>query len=158
MSVITSSTQRIGGISVMFREGTVFTGVCLSTGGGVPHAWPMVPGPFYGPMSLLGSNPCPGAPPPLQRWRLCGAGGMPLAFTQEDFLVSIKFIWNAVVFRRLCTTPHMVTMVTDVISWRACRSTTRPGRQKYTLNSTCFQVAWAATPMGVWGFAFPSCK
>ena len=73
----------------------------------------------------------------------------------KEFLscyILIKFIWNTVVFRRLFTTPHMVTMVTDVISWRACHSTTRPGRQKYT-KLYCFQVAWAATPMGVWVFA-----
>ena len=53
----------------------------------------------------------------------------------KEFLscfILIKFTSNALVFRRLCTTPHMVTMVTDAISWRACHSTARPGRQKYT--------------------------
>ena len=80
------------------REGYVFTGVCLPTGGvpqvfgpwsflGVPHGlWSLV-------LSGGGGYPRQGRgyfPSRHTEWgRMCGAGGMPLAFTREDFLVVV---------------------------------------------------------------------
>ena len=68
-------------------EATVFTGVCLSTPGvGVSQSQVLSRG-YSSPRFPL---------PPALRDRTAvstcyAAGGMPLAFTQEDFLVSIKF-------------------------------------------------------------------
>ena len=60
------------------RDGYVFTGVCLSTGGT----------PVSGPRPLTGE----GGDTPLFRTiagRMCGAGGMPLAFMQKGFLLCV---------------------------------------------------------------------
>ena len=73
--------------------------VCLSTlaGGGVPH-----------PRSGVGGYPGQvftgwGTPPPSIASTCYAAGGMPLAFTQEDFLVISRFLNNSA---RAC---HMKT-------------------------------------------------
>ena len=83
------------------REGNVFTGVNRVEEG---TPWPLVPGPFSGlpqpkvpgpfwgrkglPLARIGFTPL-NTPPPLPTGigRMCGVGGMPLAFTQENFLV-----------------------------------------------------------------------
>ena len=102
---------------VVWREGTVFTGVCLLTFrggtpsqvwvGGVPHlrsgGYPMSRGypmsgayPIYGGVPhVRGGTPSPG--PPIAQSSIAStcyaAGGLPLAFTQEDFLVPSCFEW-----------------------------------------------------------------
>ena len=71
------------------REGTVFTGVCLSIGEGVGRGrggYPPSPAQDRGILPLpptLPSQDTGTLPPPF------AAGGMPLAFTHEDFLVYI---------------------------------------------------------------------
>ena len=69
-------------------EGTVFTGVCLSTpGGGTP-----VPV-FFQVVPLARSGWVAPPPPQNSRASTCYvAGSMPLAFTQEDYLVMSMFL------------------------------------------------------------------
>ena len=96
-------------------EGNVFTGVCLHLRGGAgTPIWPTGGIPL--PRSGWGSTPSQvrtgGTPPPPAGWgtpprrgprsggdtpnwnsmacTCCAAGGMPLAFTQEDFLVYVR--------------------------------------------------------------------
>ena len=97
------------------REGNIYTWECLSVhhrGGGVPPqtqdgvpptwggvpphrpevGYPPRPGTGYPPPDLGWSTPqtWDGLPPPTTCYT---AGGMPLAFTQEDFLVYYTIIW-----------------------------------------------------------------
>ena len=71
-------------------EGTVFTGVCLSTLGGTYLGQCR-----YSPVKVgtpLGQGRF--SPPPLPRRTCYTPGGMSLAFTQEDFLVPNVFLFS----------------------------------------------------------------
>ena len=105
--IFTARTRRI-------REGNSFSlFVCLSTPGGVPHLHPIIldwlhvlsggtpyPGMGY-PLARSGQGVPENGVPPFRGWGtpwigqhreyLLRAGGMPLAFTQEDFLVWIRY-------------------------------------------------------------------